>query len=246
MIFLLHIAICDDEKIICDQLINFITDYQEHNHTEIAISVFYNGEDIYERLEKGQFYDLIFMDIEMYQISGIDVSKYIRNELENEMTQIVFVSSKQHYAMDLFAIRPLDFIIKPINYDRIAFCLDFISKRKKQQKTVFTYQVSGVTKVISLEDILYFHSSARKVFIKTVEGADEFYGKLDDIEKQLQNNLFLRIHKSTLINYMWVRFIKDPDITMKNGDVLQISYPKRKSVLENLNELRKKGITQWK
>lgn len=243
---MLHIAICDDEKVICKQIEEFISDFQKKNSVVFKVDIFYNGEDIYERIAEGQFYDLIFMDIELYHLNGIEVGKYIRKEQDNEITQIAFVSSKQSYAMDLFSVRPLDFILKPISYERIAFCLDFVLKRKKQHRTVFSYQVSGITKTVPPEDILYILSSARKVILKTMGSSDEFYGKLDDLEKKLKDLPFIRIHKSALINYLWIESVKNLDVTMKDGTVLQISHPKKKTVYENLNMIKMEGIFRWK
>ena len=243
---MLHIAICDDEKVICKQIEEYISDFQQKNHTAFKIDIFYNGEDIYERIAEGQFYDLIFMDIELYHLNGIEVSTFIRKEQNNETTQIAFVSSKQSYAMDLFAVRPLDFIVKPITYERIAFCIDFVLKRKKQHKAVFSYQVSGITKTVPPEDIMYILSNARKVILKSTSSKEEFYGKLDDIESQLKDQSFIRIHKSALINYLWVESVKNLDITMKDGTVLQISHPKKKAIYEQLNKIRLEGIFRWK
>lgn len=242
---MLCIAICDDEKMICDQIKEYIAEYREKKDTEIKIDLFFNGEDLYEQLEKGQFYDLIFTDIEMYQMNGIEVGAYIRNIQKNETTQIVFVSSKQHYALELFAVRPLDFIVKPVTYDRIAFCIDFVQKKKERHRAVFSYQVANVMKTVRLDDVYYFQSNARKIFMKYVDGEDAFYGKLDEIETQLQGYPFLRIHKSALIHYMWVKTIKNMDVTMEDGVVLQISYPRKKEVFERINSIREKGVFSW-
>lgn len=135
----MRIAICDDEKIICTQIENLISDYRKKNpdKSDIEFISYTNGEDLYEKLLEGDFYDLIFMDIELYHMNGIAISSYIRNEQENERTEIAFISAFQHYGNELYTLRPLDFILKPIAYDRVACCLDTVWKRKKSEVRFF-------------------------------------------------------------------------------------------------------------
>lgn len=245
---IMRIAICDDEKIICTQIENLISDYQRKNpdKNDIEFISYTNGDDFYEKLVEGDFYDLIFMDIELYHMNGIAISSYIRNEQENEATEIVFISSLQHYSQDLFALRPLDFILKPITYEHIAHCIDMTFKRKKSRNQVFLYQARRVTKSVLLGEILYFQSNARKITMKSVHGTEVFYGKLNDVEERLPKDYFIRIHHSILINYMAVKEIDHLDVTMVDGAVLRISNPHRKKVYDQLCEIRKRRVISWK
>lgn len=242
---MLHIAVCDDEKAICKQIQKYIEDYSLRYREKNSIDIFYNGEDLHDTLEKGQHYDLIFLDIDLYFLNGIEIGNYIRNILHNETTQIVFISAKQEYAIELFAVRPLDFIVKPVTPLQVERCLDFMTKQKQQQRTTFTYQVGNITKNIPLTDILHFESNARKILIFHQNGHDEFYGKLDDINEQLKDYPFLRIHKSFYVNYLHINVICQKDVVMENGTLLTISRPKLKEVLKQLNEIRKKGVIPW-
>lgn len=67
------------------------------------------GREYRERFEKGNRVDLLFLDIELVQNNGIAVGNFIRNELEDMQTRIVYISSKESYAMQLFKVQPLDF-----------------------------------------------------------------------------------------------------------------------------------------
>lgn len=244
----MRIAICDDEKIICTQIENLISDYRKKNpdKSDIEFISYTNGEDLYEKLLEGDFYDLIFMDIELYHMNGIAISSYIRNEQENERTEIAFISAFQHYGNELYTLRPLDFILKPIAYDRVACCLDTAWKRKKERGQVFLYQVGRIKKSVPLGDILYFQSNARKITMKSVQGTDVFYGKLNEIDEQLPKECFIRIHHSTIINYLNVKIITGLDVTMVDGTALRISNPRKKIVYEQLCEIGKKRVLSWK
>ena len=70
-----------------------------------------------------QIFDLIFLDIELKKKSGLDVSNYIRNELGNESVQIAYISAKTGYAMDLFEFRPINFLVKPLEYSKVVITI---------------------------------------------------------------------------------------------------------------------------
>lgn len=80
-------------------------------------------------LSCGQYFDLIILDIELTEINGIAIGKYLREELNNQTTQIVYISSLRDYAMDLFAVRPLHFLIKPLKKDEFYGKLDDIEAK---------------------------------------------------------------------------------------------------------------------
>lgn len=224
---MLNIAVCDDVKDICEQLKEMICVYGSGSEETIHVDLFPNGEDLYERLSAGEYYDLIFLDIELPGLSGIEVGAYLR-EQGNETTQIVFISGNTHYAMELFALRPLDFLTKPLSREKVFSCLKYAVIRKEQGKELFSYHVSGVRKKIHAEDILYFQSFARKIHIKSKNGEDMFYGKLNEIESCLRKEVFVRIHQSVLVNCRWISTVCRSEVTMTDGKVFPVSYPRRK------------------
>ena len=154
--------------------------------------------NFFHLLSCGQYFDLIILDIELTEINGIAIGKYLREELNNQTTQIVYISSLRDYAMDLFAVRPLHFLIKPLKKEDIFSVLDLAFKLKTEEEACFLFQAQGVTKSVPVHRIRYFESNARKIKIVHEDGEDEFYGKLDDIETKLNNKYFLRFHKSLL------------------------------------------------
>ena len=105
-----HIGICDDEKGTCAQLEEWCCDFGEKNGFDIEIYVWYTGESLCDDIsDKKLQLDMLFLDIELVSTDGIKVGKYIRDELENLETAIVYISSKSSYAMNLFRVQPIDF-----------------------------------------------------------------------------------------------------------------------------------------
>lgn len=108
-----HIAICDDEVILCRQIEKYLEEYIARNL--VKTEIFYSADKLYDALNKGEYYDLIFLDIEFQLSNGVEIGQRIRMELECEKVQIVYISAKQSYAMELFPIRPMNFLVKPIS-----------------------------------------------------------------------------------------------------------------------------------
>ena len=194
----MDIAICDDDPIICAQLEEELNDFRTTHKAELTYQSFTSGLNFFHLLSCGQYFDLIILDIELTEINGIAIGKYLREELNNQTTQIVYISSLRDYAMDLFAVRPLHFLIKPLKKEDIFSVLDLAFKLKTEEEACFLFQAQGITKSVPVHRIRYFESNARKIKIVHEDDEDEFYGKLDDIEVKLNNKYFLRFHKSLL------------------------------------------------
>ncbi len=235
---MIKIAICDDEPLICKEITETIESQSGDFLESIRIAVYTNGESLYEDLGKGHYFDLIFLDIELYKINGIDIGIYIRKTLDNQLSQIVFVSSKQEYAMDLFAIHPLNFLVKPIDPQQVICCLKLTLRMGQRDTKCFSYQIKGTTKRIPLSDIYYFESNARKIKLVFAGGEDTFYGKLCEIYEQIKPFSFLHIHKSYIVNYLWVKSCEGHEMVLENGKTLPISRSMRKQVLKRITEIR--------
>ena len=134
-------AICDDEIDTCNQLEGYITSYLDTHYIKGDIDVFYSGEKLCQYLLSDNNFNIIFLDIELPKINGVKVGQYVRNHLEDEITDIVYISSKTSYAMELFGNRPLDFLVKPLTYGKIEKVLDIAIKRNGVRERCFEYQI---------------------------------------------------------------------------------------------------------
>lgn len=237
---MLRVAICDDKKVICSQLEDMLSEIGKNINQEIETEVYYSGEDLCNYLYKGNRYDLVFLDIELYEINGVEVGKRIRNELNDELTQIVYISGNESYAMELFEIRPLNFLIKPFNKEKIESVILKSLKLLDKKNNFFEYKNSNVTFYVLIKDILYFESHGRKVNIVLKSETKSFYGKLSTVEEQINNQDFIMIHKSYLINLNHCIEYTYEYVKMSNQEVLTISQNNRKSVREKLMH-RKQG-----
>lgn len=236
---MVSIAICDDEKFTCSYIEGEVVKFTEENNINVSVENFYNGEDICNFIESGNKIDILFLDIELGDINGVDVGKFIRETNKCNDTKIIYISSRESYAMQLFKIRPFDFLIKPISDENLNKVLKEVFRNTLVENKYFEYNNGKNYCRVNMNDILYFYSEGKKINIVTKEGNHEFYGKLKDIINEINDGSFIVIHKSYFIKYNAVIEFRYEEMKMINGEVLPISQGNRKGVRELL--LKRRG-----
>lgn len=232
----MNIVICDDEKSTCDMLTFSVKQYEEKHNVKINLQIFYRGDSLIEYLFSNEKIDILFLDIELPGNNGIEIGKCIRERLKNEQMFLIYISSHEQYAMELFQNRPLDFLVKPIEKQRIWEKLDYIFNMTEKSQVFFEYKNKGSLLRIPYKNILYFQSNGRKIEIIMTYGREHFYGKLDNVEKKIPRDFFIRIHKSYIINDLYVARYDYERIVMTNHDVLSISKKYRVMVRHQILE----------
>lgn len=226
----MQIAVCDDDKMICADIESALIDIASEMKIALDVEVFFTGEELEKYLLSGSEYDVIFLDIELQTTTGMKIGDTIRNHLRNENTFIVYISSKDSYALSLFKTRPLDFLVKPISKKEIARVFLLALELNNRNNEYFEFKVGQKLYKTKLRDILYFESSNKKSCMVTLDETIEFYGKLSDIADQIKRPDFLAIHKSYLVNYHKITEFQYDKVTMLNGIVLPISQNRRKEI----------------
>ncbi|MBO5031810.1 MAG: response regulator transcription factor [Lachnospiraceae bacterium] len=228
-----NIGICDDERETCAQIVNMIQDYGKRNKLEIEISVWYTGEALYADLVKKTMIDLLFLDIELVSTDGIQIGKLIRNELENPDISIAYISSKSSYALELFKIHPIDFLIKPISAQDINDTIDEALRLYNRNNKVFEYRANGYNCKIPYKNIVYFCSENKKIHMVTLDSDIQFTGKIKEIIEQVPE-CFIQIHQSYIINMDHMNECSYETVRMRGDILLNISQPYRKIVRKHI------------
>lgn len=168
-----RIGICDDEMEFCTEIEGFVQEYAEKEKITVETEIFTSGEVLFETMNNGNTFDLLFLDIELGGIDGVEVGHRLREKVENEAMQIVYVSSKESYAMQLFQIRPFDFLTKPVTMEKITKVMSEYKRLFIDRNIFFTYHVGKSTYRISENEILYFQCEGKKIYIVTTEDKKE-------------------------------------------------------------------------
>lgn len=232
---MVRIAICDDNLRFTGEVETLVALESDKMRLQTETDVFFDGSTLLETLSLGNRYDLIFLDIEMKQLNGIDAARKIR-EIDKTVL-LIYISGYDQYLKSLFEMEPFRFLSKPLDKD--LFCRYFreACQRIAETDTYFQFSFNKELKKVPIKDIIYFESQSRVIHIVRKDGIkDIFYGKLNDIEKELAktNQRFLRIHQSFLVNFDYVTKINfsSVNLTIENGpDIcLKISEDRQKSV----------------
>lgn len=240
------IGICDDGINICSFIETEILRYVEKQKIKATVEVWNSGEALQNYLQKGNSLDILFLDIELFEMSGIELGDYIRNQLENRNMQIIYISGKSSYAQSLFKTQPMDFLVKPIKGEQIIEELNLAMKILEKNKTRFEFQVGKEYYYIPYNEIMYLYSTSRIVkiikyindegcinFPLEMDAGVEFYGKLKDIIKDLPDE-FVVIHQSYIVNMKFVVKYTYEEVELVNGIKLSISKSHRKAVRQKL------------
>lgn len=218
----MRIAICDDDYQTCAFIEKIILQYAKINGISIEVDIYQTAKSLYQNFEDST--ELLFLDIQLPDISGIEVGHFLRKCTMNYELQIVFISGNPEYALELFKIRPMDFLIKPFSEQEIINILDEYVQKVIPQAQYFLYKFKTITRRILYRDILYFSSETRKVLIHLKNGETiTIYKKLSDVEKEIPNEIFWRIHKSYIINSQYLTSCQHNQLLMSNHDILPIS-----------------------
>lgn len=229
------VGICDDGVNICSFIENVCCEWAKREHVRVEVVVWYTGEDLKKYLEEGNVIDLLFLDIELFQITGIALAEYIRNELENRNMQIVYISGKAGYAQKLFKTQPMDFLVKPLKKKQIEDVLWLAKKILAKGEGRFEFQTGKEMYYLPYKEIIYFVSEGRRIQIITTNGGKEFYGKIKDISRRLPEE-FLLIHQSYIVNSTFIQRYAYETVELTDGTVLTISKPYRKQIRQRLLE----------
>ena len=242
----IKIAICDDDGHIAFQVEEYLERLRQGLGIFVDTEAYYTGESLYAALEKGGHYDLIFLDIEldaqMVGMDGIQLGRKIRDGFDDVATQIVYISAKAEYALSLFQNNPLDFLLKPLDYESFTRVMGRFLKIAQFRSGTFTYSYGHDSFKLKAGDIMYLKSDGKKVEIHLKDGnTDFYYGSLEKAyREQLAKQDFLFIHRSHVVNYDHVSTFQYARLIMADGQSLPISQAKRMEVRKRHMEIEKR------
>ena len=229
---MINIAICDDDVTTTGNLETILYKIAKKNFVRIEAEVFWDGRQLAEAVEKGECFDMVFLDIEMGAEDGITAAHRIRKIDKNAL--IIYVTSHENYMQESFEVRPFRFLVKPVGEKDLEVCFQKAYEEICSNDSYFRYSYQRLNHKVLIRDILYFESSRRKIHIVTEKESFELYGKLNEIEESLKasKSAFLRVHQSFLVNYKHVDGLGYDFVVMDNGKRISISEDRRKQISE--------------
>lgn len=214
----MKIAIVDDSKLDREILVSAIEKYFFKKNLSPNIELFDGGENFVNNYEKNR-YDVIFLDIFMYEKNGMDVANFIRNMADK--TQLVFSTSSQDYAIASYDVGALYYILKPVRQEKIDIIFDKLLQ-KPIEKTIevlsdrisLEIPISKILWVETFRNLLIIHLKDQQ--IKTYMTMQKFLNDSDNAPR------FLLSCKGVVVNMDYIIDVQDSDFVLKNGEKVQI------------------------
>lgn len=223
---MIKIAVCDDEEIFGKKLYAMISQYLEEKKLFFEIDTFHAGTEFVALGPEMSKYQIVFLDINMDELDGIETAKKLRNYCKD--SYLVFVTAFLNYTLEGYKVEAIRYILKGASNfrDLVYEALDAICEKMRyvEQKEVFDFKEGK--KEISMNRIAYIESNLHKLNFYVVESDYVSYtlsSTLNAIEDRLEEKRFARIHQSFLVNLDFVVSISNYKAYLQNGNVLPIA-----------------------
>ena len=236
---MLQIAICDDEQYYREKIQFFISQYFDEQNLEYTIHLYASGEQFLSQFENSMKYDIVFMDISMKNLNGIQTAAQLR--AFHSSTFLVFVTAFIDYALEGYKVNAVRYIMKDTLDTGISECLDAILHKMQLAKVTFHF-ING-EKTLYTDNILYIESQKHKTFFHYMQSGMitlQLYGKLDCIEQKLADYDFLRLHKSYLVNMKHIVKLTNYTALLDTGDEIPIPRMRYQAVRERFTAYKGK------
>ena len=239
------VIIVDDEE----SARNILSKLIEQFHPEFNVVA--TCEELTQAVPKIEQYkpQLVFLDIEMPLFAGYEITSFF-DEINFE---IIFITAYDHYAVKAFEVAAVDYLLKPIEIDRLAEAIKRFKSRKEEKNAALNYKVlqeslssshvkslivpsGGGQKSIQIENIVSIEANEAYSEITTANNERFLMSKnLKHFETLLENNTpFFRAHKSWIINTKFIQqfSFSEMSISLKNGSKAKLSKYKKQQFLE--------------
>ncbi|MFD2587965.1 LytR/AlgR family response regulator transcription factor [Croceitalea marina] len=183
--------------------------------------------------------DLVFLDIQMPTITGIQLSKIVKDKVK-----IIFTTAYPQFAIESYELNATDYLLKPFEFERFYTAVLKIKPFKNKQKTTNTNDFIFIKtdgknnfKRVQINEVLYIESLKNYVCIHQKDSQIITYNTLKHFETELPESLFIKIHKSYIINIESILKTDSLSVLMVNGKDLPIGDTYKKAFFEKINSL---------
>lgn len=221
----MRIAICDDFIDDAIKLSNMIEEIFKEKRINIIITLFDSGEKLLENIKKNN-YDIYFLDIYLDKMDGIELGyKIVKKDINSVI--IYTTNSKDHMA-DSYSVGALHYLVKPFDKDSLNEALNRCLRIIRHFDSYIELLTNRKKKKILLYKIKYIESQNRYCFIYTEDNKYKVYLRLEQLEKMLIQDNFLRCHRSYIINLDYISDINNSDFVLNDGTLIPLKRDHKK------------------
>lgn len=225
----LNIALCDDDARSISQVEEYIKRICREYTVSIEFFRFADGAALLDNYPKEL--DLLFLDIEMPFVNGVDAAREIRKR--DSHVVVVFMSNFEKYAIQGYEAGAWRYLLKPITWERFQKELQVPFERclAKHEEPLYIKNDSGVFS-IPIEEICYITTYKKGIEIHTVKESVRCSQSISSLEEKLVSHHFFRCHSGFLINFDYIRHIGHDSLVLKDETSIPISKHRKKELMQ--------------
>lgn len=229
---MLNIVICDDEIVLIKELKELLNRYAADTGKEFCFFEFHDGTELLKNYQPD--FDLIFMDIKMEKMSGLETAQEIRKT--DSTVGLFFLTSLPQYVWKGYEYGAANYLLKPMKYGRLKMELDrFFSRYQGREEPYLSFSNgSGKYKVL-YKNMRYAETEKRNVLLHFDDQEQVIYKNMKEIASLLETKRqFARCHASFIVNMAYVKSVENLEAVLTTGERVPISQPKRKEFMAKL------------
>ena len=215
-----RIGVCDDCAAEAEYITALAAAWGECSGNTVTIKSFSSAEAFWVFYEGEKDFDMLLLDIEMGELSGMELAKRIRQE--NGVVQIIFITGFPDFMAEGYDVSALHYLMKPVSKDVLFAVLDRAAANLGKQERVLRVVFDRQTDLVPLDRILYLEAQKQFVLIHTAERVYRMKASLHETEAALSEHFF-RCQRSFLVNLAYVAQIRGSCVVLKNGEEVPIS-----------------------
>jgi DNA-binding LytR/AlgR family response regulator len=227
------VGVCDDDAADRTQIITAVEAYFRNKDVEGKVFSYASAEELNFELESKKLqFDLVFLDIIMNDMDGMTCARLIRQS--DKLVKIVFLTSSTNHVYEGYEVQATAYLVKPVDAKKLAVVLDnTIGEIEAVVKESIAVTTGGVTQRILLRDIRYLESKKNKVMIVLAHGEClAVYTTLDELAQSHQSTMWIRSHKSYVVNFLYIEQYLSDKFVLRDGTVIPISRNHKEKVRE--------------
>jgi DNA-binding LytR/AlgR family response regulator len=231
----MNCIIVDDDKLTC----KILEGYVSKSTSLTLVGSFSDSVEARNILTKRHDIDLIILDIEMPEMNGFDFIGSL-----DFPPNIIIVSSAEEYAIKAFDFNVVDYLLKPVSYGRFCKAIDktvrYFARKESNpsgEEEIFIKKGTALVK-LKLRDIIFIEALENYVTLNTSDDKYTIHFTMKAIESQLPSGVFIRVHRSFIINKSMIQSIKESSLDLNVGGSLKnipVGKSFRDSLLNDIN-----------
>lgn len=223
------IAVCDDEEIFVENLYTLVTAGANESNIEVVVDKYQDVEMLLEQMiSAGKQYDLLFLDIDMPKMSGLDAALKLKEDGYEGL--FCFVTSMSQYALDAFGVDAIGYLLKPAKYVDVKHKLEqamvqirYMRNVKEAEKRYIHITYSNEKIIVDTENVLYFEKRRNQCVIHLEDRELICYEPLKQIYERLNQEKFCYAHQGYVVNFDKIKDVLPTFIALGQGREIPVS-----------------------